>query len=61
MVSIERVWSELARIITGKNASKVLSRMNDDGILAAIIGYPLHSEVLIWLVEYPRTSKQDLL
>ena len=45
MVSIERVWSELARIITGKNASKVLSRMNDDGILAAIFGYPLHSEV----------------
>ena len=45
MVSIERVWSELARIITGKNASQVLNRMNDDGILAAIIGYPLHSEV----------------
>ena len=45
MVSIERVWSELARIITGKNAGQVLSRMNDDGILAAIIGYPLHSEV----------------
>jgi len=45
MVSIERVWSELARIIIGKNASQVLSRMNDDGILAAIIGYPLQSEV----------------
>ena len=45
MVSIERVWSELARIIIGKNASHVLSRMNDDGILAAIIGYPLHKEV----------------
>ena len=45
MVSIERVWSELTRIITGKNAGQVLSRMNDDGILAAIIGYPLHSEV----------------
>ena len=45
MVSIERVWSELARIIIGKNASQVLSRMNDDGILAAIIGYPLHKEV----------------
>lgn len=45
MVSIERVWNELARIITGKNAGQVLSRMNDDGILAAIIGYPLHSEV----------------
>ena len=45
MVSIERVWSELARIITGKNAGQVLSRMNDDGILAAIIGYPLRKEV----------------
>ena len=45
MVSIERVWSELARIITGKNANQILNRMNDDGILAAIIGYPLHSEV----------------
>jgi len=45
MVSIERVWNELARIITGKNASHVLSRMNDDGILAAIIGYPLQREV----------------
>lgn len=45
MVSIERVWSELARIITGKNASQVLSRMNDDGVLAAIIGYPLQREV----------------
>ena len=45
MVSIERVWNELARIITGKNASYVLSRMNDDGILAAIIGYPLQREV----------------
>ena len=45
MVSIERVWSELARIITGKNANQVLNRMNDDGILAAIIGYPLQSEV----------------
>ena len=31
MVSIERVWSELARIFTGKNASLVLRRMNDDG------------------------------
>ena len=45
MVSIERVWNELSRIITGKNASHILSRMNDDGVLAAIIGYPLHKEV----------------
>jgi tRNA nucleotidyltransferase (CCA-adding enzyme) len=53
MVSIERVWSELARIITGKNASQVLSRMNDDGILAAIIGYPLHSEVFDLVSKVP--------
>lgn len=53
MVSIERVWSELARIITGKNASQVLSRMNDDGILAAIIGYPLHSEVFDLISRVP--------
>ena len=45
MVSIERVWNELSRIIVGKNASVVLSRMNEDGILAAIIGYPLHKDV----------------
>ena len=53
MVSIERVWSELARIITGKNASLVLRRMNDDGILAAIIGYPLHSEVFDLVSKVP--------
>ena len=45
MVSIERVWNELSRIIVGKNANYVLARMNEDGILAAIIGYPLHREV----------------
>ena len=53
MVSIERVWSELARIFTGKNASLVLRRMNDDGILAAIIGYPLHSEVFDLVSKVP--------
>ena len=45
MVSIERGWNELSRIIVGKNANVVLSRMNEDGILAAIIGYPLHKDV----------------
>lgn len=45
LVSIERVWNELSRIIVGKNANVVLSRMNEDGILAAIIGYPLHKDV----------------
>ena len=32
MVSIERVWSELLRIITGINAGKVLDRMNYDRV-----------------------------
>lgn len=41
LVSIERIWNELERIILGKNAGIVLSRMNKDGILPAIIGYPL--------------------
>jgi len=45
MVSIERIWSEFSRIIVGKNAGAVLSRMNEDGVLAAIVGYPLDREV----------------
>ena len=53
MVSIERVWSELSRIITGRNASIVLKRMNDDGILSAIIGYPLHKEVFDLVKQIP--------
>ena len=44
MVSIERIWNELSRIIIGKNAEIVLSRMNDDGVLGAIFGYPIDSE-----------------
>ena len=39
LVSIERVWSELERIILGTNAGIVLARMNRDGVLPAIIGY----------------------
>lgn len=45
MVSIERIWSEFSRIIVGKNAGLVLSRMNEDGVLAAIVGYPLDRDV----------------
>ena len=37
-VSTERIWSELQRIIIGKNASEVLTRMNLDGALKAIVG-----------------------
>ncbi len=41
LVSIERVWSELERIVLGQNAGIVLARMNRDGILPAIIGYSI--------------------
>lgn len=53
MVSIERVWNELVRIINGENASIVLSRMNDDGVLPAIIGYPLSKEIFPKLAKLP--------
>ena len=53
MVSIERVWNELVRIINGANASIVLSRMNDDGVLPAIIGFPLPKEIFPKLAKLP--------
>lgn len=53
MVSIERIWNEFSRIILGKNAEKVLKRMNDDGILAAIIGYPLQDEIFDLIQKIP--------
>lgn len=53
MVSIERVWNELVRIINGANASIVLSRMNDDGVLPAIIGFPLPKEIFAKLAKLP--------
>ena len=53
MVSIERVWNELVRIINGANASIVLSRMNDDGVLPAIIGFPLPKEIFTKLAKLP--------
>ncbi len=53
MVSIERIWNELARIIKGQNAGIVLSRMNKDGVLPAIIGYPLSTEVFELITKLP--------
>ena len=53
MVSIERVWNELVRIINGANASIVLSRMNDDGVLPAIIGFPLPKDIFAKLAKLP--------
>ena len=39
-VSIERIWQELRRIISGKNAAKVLNQMSQDGVLKTIFnGY----------------------
>ena len=32
-VSVERIWSEFKRILTGKHAADILSRMESDGIL----------------------------
>ena len=49
----ERVWNELVRIINGANASIVLSRMNDDGVLPAIIGFPLPKEIFAKLAKLP--------
>ena len=54
MVSIERIWNELTRIINGANASIVLSRMNDDGVLPAIIGFPLPKEIFAKLAKMPK-------
>ena len=53
MVSIERVWNELSRIIMGKNAGTVLSRMSKDGVLSAIIGFPISMEVIGILDKFP--------
>ena len=53
MVSIERVWNEFERIIKGVNANIVLSRMNDDGVLPAIIGFPLPKEIFDLLTDLP--------
>lgn len=35
-VSVERIWSELKQIITGKNADIVLAKMANDGVLNSI-------------------------
>ena len=53
LVSIERIWNELSRIIVGKNVDVVLSRMNKDGVLSAIIGYPLPSDIFELVAKLP--------
>ena len=46
-VSNERIWSELQRIILGKNASEVLLRMNRDGALNAILGINIEVDEMV--------------
>lgn len=53
LVSIERVWNELSQIIIGRNADVVLSRMNEDGILSLIIGYPLSVDMFELVAKLP--------
>ena len=54
LVSIERIWNELERIIVGVNANIVLARMDKDGVLPAIIGFPLPLEVYDLVTKLPR-------
>ncbi|MBT5183790.1 MAG: CCA tRNA nucleotidyltransferase [Euryarchaeota archaeon] len=53
LISIERIWNELERIILGPNADFVLARMNRDGVLPAIIGYPLPFESFELVTKLP--------
>ena len=46
LISVERIWAEFIRIIQGQNASFVLKRMNDDGILFTILQEPISIEVI---------------
>ncbi len=45
LISVERIWSEFTRIILGQNASIVLKRMNDDGVLFSILQEPIDIEI----------------
>ena len=51
-IASERIWSELKRILLGKNASIILQRMADDGILRQIFDYD-------WMLDDYRISKLD--
>ena len=53
LVSIERVWSELERIILGSNADIVLARMNRDGVLDAIIGVSIPIKMFELVTKLP--------
>ena len=51
-IAPERIWSELKRILIGKNASIILQRMADDGILRQIFDFD-------WMLDDYRISKLD--
>ena len=51
-IAPERIWSELKRILIGKNASIILQRMADDGILRQIFEFD-------WMLDDYRISKLD--
>ena len=53
LVSIERIWNELERIILGSNADVVLTRMNRDAILPAIIGISIPLELFELVAKLP--------
>ena len=53
-IAAERVWSELKRILIGKNASIILQQMADDGILRQIFNFD-------WMLDDYRISLLDSL
>jgi len=53
LVSIERVWNELERIIVGINADIVLARMNRDGVLDAIFGVSIPIKLFELMTKLP--------
>jgi len=51
LVSVERIWMEFSRIILGENATHILKRMNQDGILFSILQEPIGGELISKLTE----------
>ena len=53
-IAPERIWSELKRILTGENASSIVQKMADDGILLQIFNFD-------WMLDDYRISLLDFL
>ncbi len=60
-VSTERIWSEFQRIVTGENASEVLTRMNLDGALKTIVGKVIHIDERISKCSQHLPSRMTIL